>query len=124
MQKAPEEVHIEQEAPEEAHIEQETPEDPHIEREAPEEAQVPENCEISVSYVQTGEKWDRNNIVINNIFAFQVAFDIIRNDEDLKQRNVEECRHRNDWPKMERNYTSRVKLINKTRSFLTCSPNT
>ena len=56
MQKAPEEVHIEQEAPEEAHIEQETPEDPHIEREAPEEAQVPENCEISVSYVYTGKK--------------------------------------------------------------------
>ena len=63
MQKAPEEVHIEQEAHEE----------PHIEREAPEEAQVPENCEISVSYVHTGEKWDRNNIVINNIFVFEVA---------------------------------------------------
>ena len=46
MQKAPEKAHIEQEAPEEAHIEQETPE----------EAQVPENCEISVSYVHTGEK--------------------------------------------------------------------
>ena len=37
---------------------------------APEEAQVLENCEISVSYVRTGEKWDKNNIVINNIFAF------------------------------------------------------
>ena len=43
-----------------------------------------------------GEKWDRNNIVINNIFAFQVASDIIRNDEDFKPKNVEECRHRND----------------------------
>ena len=96
----------------------------HIEQEALEKAQVHANCEISISYVHMREKWDRNNIVINNIFAFQVAFDIIRNDEDLKQRNVEECRHRNDWPKMERNYTSRVKLINKTRSFLTCSPNT
>ena len=92
-----EEAQIMQKAPEEVHIEQETPEDPHIEREAPEEAQVPENCEISVSYVQTGEKWDRNNIVINNIFAFQVASDIIRNDEDPEPRNVEECRHRNDW---------------------------
>ena len=74
MQKAPEEGHIKQEAPEEAHIEQE----------APEEAKVLENCEISVSYVRTGEKWDRNNIVINNIFSFQVAFNIIRNDEDLE----------------------------------------
>ena len=109
---------------EEAQIMQKALEEAHIEQEGPEEAQVPENCEISVSYVQKGEKRDRNNIVINNIFAFQVAFDIIRNDEDTKQRNVEECRHRNDWPKMERSYTSRVKLINKTRSFLTCSPNT
>ena len=45
------------------------PKEAHIEQEAPEEAQVPENCEISVSYVYTGEKWDRNNIIINNIFA-------------------------------------------------------
>ena len=45
------------------------------------------------------EKWDWNNIVINNIFTFQVTFDIIRNDEDPKLWNVEECWHRNDWPK-------------------------
>ena len=74
MQKVLEETHIEQEAPEEAHIEQK----------APEEAQIPENCEISVSYVHTREKWNRNNIVINNIFAFQVASEVIRNYEDPK----------------------------------------
>ena len=28
-----------------------------------------------------------------------MTFDIIRNDEDLEPRNVEECQHRNDWPK-------------------------
>ena len=63
----------------------------HIEQEALEKAQVHANCEISISYVHTGEKWDQNNIIINNIFPFQVAFDIIRNDEDPKPRNVEEC---------------------------------
>ena len=47
-----------QKAPEEAHIEQKAHEKPHIEREALEKAQVPKNCEISVSYVHTGEKWD------------------------------------------------------------------
>ena len=46
-----------------------------------------------------GKKWDLNNIAINNIFAFQVAHDIIRNDEDPEPQNVEECRHRNDLPK-------------------------
>ena len=45
------------------------------------------------------EKWDRNKVIINNIFAFQMALDIIRNDENLEPQNVEECRNRNDWPK-------------------------
>ena len=51
MQKVPKEAHIEQEAPKETHIEWETPE----------EAKVPENCEISISYVHKGEKWDKKN---------------------------------------------------------------
>ena len=38
-------------------------------------------------------------IVINNSFAFQVALDIIRNDEDLEPHNVEECQNRIDWTK-------------------------
>ena len=67
---------------EEAEIIQKAPKEVHIEREAPKEAQVPKNCEISISYVHTRKKWDRNNIFINNIFIFQVAFNIIRNDEN------------------------------------------
>ena len=35
-----------------------------------------------------GKKWDRNSIVVNNIFAFQVASNIIRNDEDPEPQNV------------------------------------
>ena len=46
-----------------------------------------------------GYKWDRNDIVINNIFSFQVALKILGNDEDPAPQNVEECLHRNDWPK-------------------------
>ena len=76
---------------EKAHIEQKDLEEAHIEQEASEEVQVPENCEIPVSYVHMGEKWDLNNIAINNIFAFQVAHDIIRNYEDPEPQNVEEC---------------------------------
>ena len=47
-----------------------------------------------MSYVHKGYKWYQNDIVINNIFVFQVALDIIRNDEDPKPQNVEACRHR------------------------------
>ena len=43
-----------------------------------------------MTYVHKGYKWDRNEIVINNSFAFQVALDIIRNYVDLKLQNVED----------------------------------
>ena len=46
-----------------------------------------------------GEKWDRNNFDVNNIFTFQVALDIIQNDDDPEPQNTNECRQRNDWPK-------------------------
>ena len=71
-----------------AYVEQGTPEKVHNKEVALEEAQVPKNSEISISYVHKGDKWDRNNIVINNIFAFQVALGIMK--------NVEECQNRND----------------------------
>ncbi|WJZ80818.1 hypothetical protein VitviT2T_000703 [Vitis vinifera] len=53
-----EEAQVMQKAPEDAHIEQEAPEEAHIEQEAPKKAQIPENYEISISYVHMGEKWD------------------------------------------------------------------
>ena len=92
-------ANIEHNAYAKAYVEQGTLEEVHNKEVALEEAHVPKNSEISISYVHKVDKCDRNNIVINNIFAFQVALDIIRNDEDLEPQNVEECRNRNDWPK-------------------------
>ena len=42
---------------------------------------VHNNKEISINYIHEGI-WDRNTTHINNVFSFQVAMDIIRNDED------------------------------------------
>ena len=78
------ETQIMQKAFKEAYIERKALEEAHIKQEALKEAQVPKNCEILISYVHRREKCDRNNIVINNIFVFQVTSDIIRNDEDPK----------------------------------------
>jgi hypothetical protein len=64
----------------------------------PEEEQVPENNEISINYVSTGEILDRNKIVVDNIFSFKVAIDITRSNDDIEPKTVEECRRRNDWP--------------------------
>ena len=42
---------------------------------------------------------DLNDIIINNIFSFQLSLDAIRNDEDPEPKNFEEFRYINDWPK-------------------------
>ena len=84
---------------EESNIENQIPEEIQNEQIAPEEVQVPENNEISISYMHRGEKLDRNNFDVNNIFAFQVALEIIQNDDDSEPQNTNECRQRNDWPK-------------------------
>ena len=60
---------------------------------------VHNNEEISINYIHEGRIWNRNTTHINNVFSFQVAMNIIRNDEDQEPQNVNECRHRNDWLK-------------------------
>ena len=48
-----------------------TPEEVQIMQKASKKAHVTKNCEISVSYVHTGQKYDPNNIAINNIFTLK-----------------------------------------------------
>ena len=47
-----------------------------------------------------GEKWDWNTLIIDNIFSFQVAIGIIRNDEDPKLETMDKWQHRKDWSKL------------------------
>ena len=66
------------------------------------EVHVPENNEneeISINYVSTRKRWNRNNIVVDNIFAYNVAVEIMQQDEDLEPRSVNECIQRNYWSK-------------------------
>jgi hypothetical protein len=71
----------------------------------PVEVQVPdnveniENNEISINYVSTGKRWNRNKTIIDKKFAYAIAIDIINENEDQEPKTIEECRHRKDWPK-------------------------
>jgi hypothetical protein len=77
--------------------ENEPPEKGTPEKLSPKKEQIPENDEISIYYVSTGEIWDRNKIVVDNIFLFKVALDITRsNDHEIEPQTVEQCRRRND----------------------------
>jgi len=57
------------------------------------------NNEISINYVHIWEILDWNKIFINDVFAFKVVFGINRSDDEIEPQTIEECRHRNDWPK-------------------------
>ena len=63
----------------------------------PEVVQVPENIEnveISINYVSTGKQWNRDKIVVDNVFVYEVALDIVKESKDLEPKSVEECRCR------------------------------
>ena len=57
-----------------------------------EELQVPKNNEISINYLFSHILWEQNNIVKNNIFAFNVALNVkmrILNNSLLKTVKIE-----------------------------------
>ena len=40
-----------------------------------------------------------DEVIIDNVFAYATALEIIEESEDLEPKSVEDCRRRNDWPK-------------------------
>ncbi|KAI3706684.1 hypothetical protein L6452_24599 [Arctium lappa] len=65
----------------------------------PEEPQVPENEEISINYIMSRKVWNRNKTDVDDIFAYNIALNVIENEEDQEPKSVNKCMHRKDWPK-------------------------
>ena len=61
----------------------------------PEELQVSENHEISINYLH--QILERENIIVDDIYAFHIALHVLNEDPQLK--SVAECKQRLDWPK-------------------------
>ena len=59
------------------------------EQKVPEEAYILENKEILISYVSTGDIWDRNNIIVIDTNAFTIALEITRSDKDFESQTIE-----------------------------------
>ena len=79
---------------------------------------VPENDEISIHYVSTGEVWDRNKTVVNNIFSYKVAFDItISNDHEIQPQTVEQCQRKKDWLKQKEAIQAELDSLVKREVF-------
>ena len=77
----------------------------------PEDVQVPKNSqdignnEISINHISTQKGWNRREIIVNNIFAYNVTLNFMHKNEDLELRIVEQCRYKKLLAKMERSPT-------------------
>ena len=65
----------------------------------------------------TRETRNHNDIIIDNIFAFRVAIDLMRNDEDQKPQIVGECQKRNEWPKWKETIKIELNSLAKREKF-------
>ena len=68
-----------------------TPAEASVEQLSHEIVLVHNNEEIPINYIHKGKIWDRNTTLIDDVFSFQVAMDIISNDEDQEPPNMNEC---------------------------------
>ena len=83
-----------------------------------EEGEIPkDNNEISINYVMTGKRWNRTHLIIDNIFAYNVALDIIFENEDPEPKSVEECRHRKDWLQWKEAIEAELNSLSKRQVF-------
>ena len=83
---------------------------------SPEETQIDQipvsrTEEISMSHMR--ETKDCSDIIIDNIFAFQVAMDIMRNYEYQEPQAVNECQKMNDWPKWKEAIQTKLNSLTK-----------
>ena len=62
---------------------------------SPEEIQNLENSEICINYAR--ELWSRDKIIVDNLFTYPVATEIINDDHE--PHSISECQQRHDWPK-------------------------
>ena len=60
----------------------------------------------------TGETKNRSDIIIDNIFAFQVA-NIMRNDEYQEPKTLNKCQKMNDWPKWKEAIQTKLNSLTK-----------
>ena len=61
--------------------------------------------------------WNRNDIIINEIFAFAIASEIMASDGPEVPHSVDECRYRSDWPKWKEAIQTELDSLAKRHVF-------
>ena len=88
-----------------------------------EDVQVPENSqdirndEFSINYVSTRKWWNQWEIIVDNIFAYNLVLNIMHENEDLKPRTVKKCWRKNDCPKSKEALDAKLDSLAKCEIF-------
>ena len=72
-----------------------------------------ENAEISINYCN--DLWNQNEIIIDDMFAFSVAYEIM--PDDYEPRSITECCQRQDWSKWEEAIQTKLSSLTKRDVF-------
>ena len=66
-----------------------------------EEKKVPNSSEdeISINYVMSGKIRNRDKVIIDDGFTYNLALEVMDKNEDQEPHSIEECKERKDWPK-------------------------
>ena len=63
------------------------------------ELETQRNNELSINLKDVEINMIRSEIVVDYVFAYNVATNIMQDNEDREPQSVIECRQQNDWPK-------------------------
>ena len=60
---------------------------------------------------------NRSEIVVDYVFAYNVATNIMQDNEDHEPQSIIECQQRNDWPKWQEAIQSQLNSLVKREVF-------
>ena len=72
--------------------------------------------EISLNNAGMHEMYERNSLLLDDVFAYSVAQEIL-DHEDVEPRSVAECQRRADWPKWKNAIQAELESLNKRKVF-------
>lgn len=85
------------------------------------EQNLEDNYEMSINYAHSSLGWHRNEVEIDDIFAYSIAVEIMDENENDPQ-TMEECRHRNDWKSWKEAIQVELDSLNKRGVFGPITP--
>jgi hypothetical protein len=57
---------------------------------------VMKNIKTSINYTTFGRSWNQIEIIVDDIFTYNIALDVLKDNKKLEPILVEECHHRRD----------------------------